>query len=114
MHQVGERDLGCIADPREHRFAIKHVADADAVGAAHQFAVKPDFGGVCIALTMQAAVALYDLLRNPGAVAVAAGGGTSAHHLLERAVETDLPTAVGYCALMKFPQGFFQAVGNLE
>src|SRR5690606_14917062 len=41
-NQVRQRNLRRVADAGEHRFAVEHPADADAVGAADQLAVEPN------------------------------------------------------------------------
>jgi hypothetical protein len=112
--QVGQRHLGGVRDAREHRFAVEHAADADAIGAADQFAVQPDFRRVRIAHAGAAAIAGDDVFRDPGAGAVLARRGAGAHHGFEGAVEAHHPGAVLEARALDLAQGLLEAVADLE
>ncbi|CPM56167.1 Uncharacterised protein [Bordetella pertussis] len=74
-HQVRQGDLGGVGGAREHRFAIEHVPQADAVQAAGQLAVDPGFDAVHESRRMPAAIGLLDGRADPGAgLAVARRG----------------------------------------
>jgi hypothetical protein len=116
-HQIGQCDLGGVRAPREHGFAVEHMADAYPIKAADQFAVQPDFRGVREAGLVQPAIAIDDIVRYPGAGAGAARLGAGAHDGFEGRVEADFPAAVALRsapALFEAAQRLAQAVGNAE
>ena len=40
-NQMGQSDLGCIADTGKHRFAIKHFSQTDSICSSDQLVVEP-------------------------------------------------------------------------
>jgi len=41
VHEIGQSDLGCIAYLGEHGFPVKHLTNADAIGASDELPLQP-------------------------------------------------------------------------
>lgn len=73
--EMRERDLRCVANAADHRFAEKGAAQRDAVQAADQFAHLPAFDAVRMAEAEQPVVTRLDHRVDPRRRPVVGGLG---------------------------------------
>lgn len=105
VHQVSRCDLERVANTSEHRFVIKHLADADDISTADQFSIQPDLRLIGVIKSMHRALANHDSFRNSGAVVITARRRAFTHHLLKHKIEMYWPAAIAGHAALYFAQG---------
>lgn len=102
LDQPDQRHLGSSGYDVEHGLPKKNASHGDAVQAAGQLAVPPDFHGMGMAQVEEPKVTLYDCLVDPGILAPRAGS----HDLLEGGIDPQFPGGV--------PQRLPGAVGHMK
>ena len=65
--QMGKGNLGRIGAAREHRFAVEHPANGQAIEPAHQFTVHVGFDRVCPTEFKEVQIGGANLGGDPGA-----------------------------------------------
>ena len=88
--QVHECHLRGVGEAREHRLAIKHSTDGDAIQSARQLAIEPRFNRMRIAVSMQPGVGVDHRGGDPGTEPAIARRRASFDHVAEGAVDGDI------------------------
>src|SRR5512139_1384432 len=80
----------------EHGFGREKSAKADAVNAAHKFALAPAFDTVGVTVFVEARVGFDKLRRDPGFFASGSWRGTALHDLAKGAVAGDFKRSLAH------------------
>ena len=107
LHKKDESQLRGIGVLAKHAFAEKHIAEAEAIEAAHQFFFEEGLHAVCEAQVVQLYIGVLHFSRQPGALLSGpGGGGAGINNLLKAAVD---PKVEGVAVEL-----FLKAFGNVE
>ena len=83
IHKMCERQLGGVRFTGKHAFSEKRRAQGNAINAARQCAVMPDFKGMGVTFKMQFLIEMFDFIIDPCIVSI----GTAFHNRIETGIE---------------------------